>query len=103
MAKKISPQLTSPFFIIGIIIIIATLIVAQLVFTVDKKKEITNKDALCNAKIGNFNIGEAGQKLLGKEDECNKIYYQKMFIDYAWILYILGLVLIGISFIPKKK
>ena len=92
--------------VIGIIILIATFFVLEVYISSDAKSDIRTADSLCNAEVTAFGfkvpIGSWGQKLLGAQEDCQKVHYYMLLITYGWIgyalgglLFILGLVLSG--------
>lgn len=92
---------------VGIAIILLTLGVLHVYYTPSDKEEIILTHKSCTATIGilgqEINIGSHAQKLLGSEDVCRNAYYHSLVLKYGWIGYVLGILLILVSFLLMKK
>lgn len=91
----------------GIILIIGTIFILHFYYTPTDKYDISAINQACNAKINllgqEINLGSMGQKLLGEEDTCRRIYYHSMVLQYGWLGYFIGFILIITSFFIKEK
>jgi len=80
--------------VIGIIFLVVTVIATQVVITPAQKSDIRTTNSLCTAEINawgiNVPIGNLGQKILGKEEDCKNIHYMMLLIDYGWVGYAIG-------------
>lgn len=80
--------------VIGIIILIATFFVLEIAITPNQKSDIKTANSLCTAQVNVMGftvpIGSWGQRLLGKEADCQNVHYMILLIDYGFIGYILG-------------
>lgn len=80
--------------IIGAIFLLATFFVLEVYLDNNSKSDIRTANSLCTAQVNvmgfNVPIGNWGQRLLGKEADCQKVHYMMLLIDYGFIGYILG-------------
>jgi len=80
--------------IVGIVLLIATFFVLQVAISPNDKSNVRTANSLCNSQINAFGInipiGEVGQKVLGKEQECKNAHYMVLLLDYGFIGYIVG-------------
>ncbi len=80
--------------VMGVIILIATFFILEIAITPNQKSDIQTANSLCTAQVNVMGftvpIGSWGQRLLGKEADCQKVHYMILLIDYGFIGYIFG-------------
>lgn len=80
--------------VIGIIVLILTFAVMEVYLTTDAKSDIRTANSLCTAEVNVLGfkvpVGNWGQKILGAQEDCQRIHYYMLLIDYGFIGYILG-------------
>ena len=80
--------------IFGVLILIITVVATQIILTPAQKSDIKTANNLCTAEVNvagvNLALGSWGQKLLGAEEDCQKVRYFMLLINYGWIGYVIG-------------
>lgn len=76
--------------IIGVLFLIATFFVTQVAISQADKGNAETVDSLCNAKLFGLNVGQALQKPLGQEQNCQSAHFIVLLNDYGWIGYAFG-------------
>lgn len=108
MHKTCKIMAKTSLIIFGILFLVITIFVTQIILTPAQKSDIQTANSLCNAEVNAFGIkvpiGSWGQKILGAEADCRKVHYYILIINYGWIGYVLGgLLLIGGFFSGETK
>lgn len=100
-------MINEEYFWAGIILIIVTMGILHIYYTPTDKHDILSVHNSCTASIGFFdqeiNVGSPIQKLLGAEDACRNAYYNSLVLNYGWLGYFFGAILIIASFLIKEK
>ena len=76
--------------VLGVILLLITFVVLQVGLSPEDKNKIQAMNSLCTANVFGVPVGDIGQQLLGKEEDCSKARSMVMLMDYGWIGYALG-------------
>ena len=79
--------------VLGILIIALGLLISlYFYFNQSLQKDILTADYICNTGIGEFT-----QQLLQYQSQCNKVHLLAVLINYNWIFYVIGFLLLIIG------
>lgn len=80
--------------ILGILILLGAVFFLQIVISPNDQSDIRTAEAMCTAEVEVFGInlpvGRAGQEILGVQEECRNNHYLFLLINYGWIAYVFG-------------
>ena len=72
-----------------------------IIYSTPYAQDIRIADSICNAEINvmgyDVEIGQYAQNILNNREECVKVHFLRLGVDYSWVVLVVGVVMFFIG------